>query len=131
MYKEKISKIDDLLKKYKLNNRDQLLLQRDSLKDKLDQGEKMLKKVKSSSEENYEQIKESALEVFDNVKEAFHDFSNVLSLEHLNHAKDEIVDYSNEKLDEMHTLIKKHPLTMAAWAVGVGFIIGTLFMRSK
>ena len=130
-YKDKISKIDNLLEKYKSEGNSDLLAQRENLKDKFDQAEKMLKKITSSSEENYEKIKESAAEVFDNVKEAFHDFSSFLTIEQLSRAKDEIVDFGNEKLDEVQSFIKKRPLTIAAWAVGIGFLIVTLLTRSK
>lgn len=130
-YKDKISKIDNLLEKYKGEGKSDLFAHRENLKDKFDQAEKMLKKITSSSEENYEKIKETASEVFGNVKEAFHDFSSFLTLDQLSRAKDEVVDFGNEKLDEIQSYIKKRPLTIAAWAVGIGFLIGTLFTRSK
>ncbi len=130
-YKEKISKIDNLLENYKSNGKNELVAQRENLKEKFDQAEQMLKKITSSSEENYEKIKENATEIFDNVKEAFHEFSSFLTLEQLSRTKEELVDYGSEKLDEVQSLIKKHPLKVAAWAVGIGFIIGSLLTRSK
>ncbi len=83
------------------------------------------------SEENYEKIKENAGEIFDDVKEGFHEFSSLLTMEQLHRAKEEIVDFGNEKLDEIQSLIKERPLTIAAWAIGIGFLIGTLWIRSK
>lgn len=130
-YKDKISKIDNLLKNTKASGKSELLAQRENLKDKFDEAEQILKKIKSGSEENYEKIKENAAEIFDNVKEAFNEFSSFLSLEHLYRTKDEIVDYGNEKLDEVQSFAKERPLTIAAWAMGIGFIIGTLCTRSK
>jgi len=130
-YKDKISKIDNLLENTKASGKSELLAQRENLKDKFDQAEQMLKKIKSGSEENYEKIKENAAEIFDNVKEAFHEFSSFLTMEQLYRTKDEIVDYGNEKLDEVQSFVKERPLTVAAWAMGIGFIIGTLFTRSK
>ncbi len=130
-YQEKISKIDDLLKDSKASGKAALLSQQNTLKDKFKEGEKMLKKIESSTEEGFENIKESAVEIFDEVKDAFHEFSHFLSLNQLSHAKDEIVDYGNEKLDDVQALVKNHPLTVAACAVGIGFIIGAYLTRSK
>lgn len=130
-YKDKLSKIDDLLKNSKSKRRAELLTQRKTLQDKFDEAEQMLKKVTAASEENYEKIKETAVEVFDNVKEAFQDFSSFLSLDHLYETKDEIIDYGEEKLDEIETLIKNRPLTATVCALSIGFLIGTLLTRSK
>ncbi|OJW52645.1 MAG: hypothetical protein BGO67_09250 [Alphaproteobacteria bacterium 41-28] len=130
-YRDKISKIDDLLKNKKESGESELLAHRENLKDKFDQAEKMLKKIKSGSEENYEKIKENATEIFESLKEAFHEFSSFLSMEQLSRTKDVVIDYGNEKLDEFQSFVKERPLTIAAWAMGIGFIIGTLFTRSK
>ncbi|OJW50236.1 MAG: hypothetical protein BGO67_02600 [Alphaproteobacteria bacterium 41-28] len=130
-YKDKLSKIDELLESYKSNNKPKFLAQRNTLKDKFDQAEQMLKEITSSSEEDVEKIKENAGEIFDNLKEAFHEFSSFLTIEQLSRTKDEIVNFSNEKLDEVQNFIKEHPLTVAAWTVGIGFLIGALLTRSK
>lgn len=130
-YKDKISKIDKLLENYNPNNKSELLNHRKNLKNKFEKAEGMLEKVKSAGEEEYEKIKEEASEVFDGIKEAFHEFSSFLTIEELYHVKDEIVDYGNEKLDEAQELLKQHPLTAAASALTLGFIIGSFFTRSK
>lgn len=130
-YKDKLSKIDDLLKSTKSKEKSELLSQRENLQDKFDEAEKMLKKVSSSSEEAYEKIKDNATEIFENVKDAFHDFSHFLTMAHLYRTKDEIVDYGSDKLDEAEKLIKERPLMAAACAIGIGFLIGTLLTRSK
>lgn len=130
-YNEKISKIDRALENYKSDNKSALLAQRENLKEKFEQGEQMLKKIKSATEDNYEKIQENAAEIFESIKEAFHEFSNFLTMEQLSRTKDEIMDYGNEKLDEVQSFIKNRPLTMAVWAMGIGFLIGTLFTRSK
>jgi len=130
-YKDKLSKIDDSLKNTKSKGRAELLSQRDNLQEKFDEAEKMLKKVSSSSEEAYEKIKENAVEVFENVQDAFHEFSSFLSMEQLYRTKDEIIDYGSDKLDEAEKLIKERPLTVAACAIGIGFLIGAFLTRSK
>ena len=130
-YKDKISKIDILLENYNSNNKSELLDHRKNLKDKFEKAESMLEKIKSGGEEEYEKIKGEASEVFDGVKEAFHEFSSFLTIEQLYRAKDEIIDYGNEKLDEAQELLKQHPLTAAASALTLGFVIGSLFTRSK
>lgn len=130
-YKTKISKIEEFLKGYKSEGREQFLAHQNDLQDKFNQAEKMLKKITDSSEKEYEQIKESATKIFDDVKEAFYEMSSFLTFEQLSRAKDEVIDFGNEKLDEAQTYIKEHPLTAAAWAVGIGFLIGSLITRSK
>lgn len=130
-YNDKISKIDTFLKNYKGENRSELLTHRKDLTDKLGQAEKVFKDVQSSSEDSYEKIKESATEIFENVKEAFHEFSSFLTMEQLTQAKDEIIDLSNEKLEDVQGFIKERPITAAAWAMGIGFVIGILLTRTK
>jgi len=130
-YKDKISKTDKLLENYHSNNKSELLDHRKNLKNKFEKAEGMLEKIKFAGEKEYEQIKEEASEVFDGIKEAFHEFSSFLTIEQLYHAKDEIIDYGNEKLDEAQELLKQHPLAAAASALTLGFIIGSLFTRSK
>ena len=130
-YKDKLSKIDDLLKNTKSKGRSELVSQRENLQDKFDEAEKMLKKVSSSSEETYEKIKENAVEIFENVRDAFHDFSSFLTMEQLYRTKDEIIDYGHDKLDEAEKLIKERPLTVAACAMGIGFLIGAFLTRPK
>ncbi|MBY0500525.1 MAG: hypothetical protein K2P93_00800 [Alphaproteobacteria bacterium] len=130
-YKNKISKIDELVSNYKSSNKKQLMAERDSLKEKFQEGENTLKKIKSSSEDNYEKIKEASLETFENLKEAFYEFSNLLTMEQLTKAKNEIVEFGDEKLDEIEDYIKKRPLLIVGCALGMGFLIGTLLRSSK
>jgi ElaB/YqjD/DUF883 family membrane-anchored ribosome-binding protein len=52
-------------------------------------------------------------------------------MEQLSHAKDEIIDFSSEKLGEVENFIKKRPLKAAAWAMGIGFIAGLILTRTK
>lgn len=130
-YKDKLPKIDDLLKNSKSEWGAELLSQRENLQDKFNEAEKMLRRVSSSSEDAYEKIKEDALEVFEEVKEAFQEFSSFLTLEQLYRAKEEILDYGNDKLDEVESFIKNRPLSVAVCAIGVGFLIGKLLSHSK
>lgn len=130
-YKDKISRIDHFLGNAKANGREALLSQRDSLKEKLTDGEKMLQKVQSSSEDGYEKIKESAAEVFEELQAAFHEFSNFLTMEQLYRTQDELIEFGNEKIEDVQELVKNNPLTILACAIGVGFLVGTLLTRSK
>ena len=130
-YQNKINKIDDILKNYKSDNKSEILAHRKDLSERFEQAENMLKKIKSSSAEGYEEIKEEAKEIFTHVKDALQEFSSSLSLDRLSRVKEEVVEFGSEKIDEMQELMKKHPITVAAWAISIGFIIGTLFTRSK
>lgn len=130
-YKEKISKIEVMLKEYDAPNAEQLLGYKESLEDKFHAAEDMLEKLKASTEEEYEELQDTASEVFTGIRQAFHDFSNFLTLEQLYHAKDEIIDFGKDKLEDAQELLKKHPLASAASALTLGFVIGSLFTRSS
>lgn len=130
-YQEKIASIDSLLKGYKAHNKDHLMAGRDDFKKKLKKAEDIYKKLKSSSKENYDEIKSASLDAFDALKEASHDFSGLLTIDQLYHAKDEITEYGCEKVNQVENYIKQKPLTCAAWAFGVGVLLGTFLTRSK
>lgn len=130
-YKDKLSDVDKLMKSYKAHNKVQLEKERQNLKEKYREAEAIFKKLKSSSQTNFEDIKESSTHIFEALKEAFDDFSDLLTLERLYHVKEEVVDYGNEKVSEVQEYIKKKPLTCAAIALGVGYLLGTLCKRSK
>jgi len=130
-YKNKISKIDSLLKNYKSDDKNNLVTESDNLKLKLQQAEQSLKKLKSATADTYETLKESSEEMWGSIKEAFHEFSSLLSMEQLIRTKDEIADYGSERIEDVQEYIKKRPLMTAAWALGIGFLVGTLLTRSK
>lgn len=130
-YKDKLFKIDDLLKSPQSRGRSALVSQRENLQGKFDEAEKVLKQISSSSEETFEKTKDSAVEIFENLRDAFQDFSSFTTIEQLYRTKDEILDYSQDKLDEAQKLIKERPLMVAACAIGLGFLIGVLLTRSK
>lgn len=131
-YREKISKIDNLLQTYNLSGRRMALShQRENLEGKLKQAEAIFRDLQVSSGENFEKIKEDVKNIFDDIKEAFYDFSNILAMEQIYHAKDQIISFSNEKVEEAQNLVKNHPLTMTVGAVSIGFIIGILLARSR
>lgn len=130
-YKNKISDVDSLLKNSKFHNKPHLVTESKTLKEKFKQAEDIFQQLKSSSKENFEEIKDSTAEIFDALKDALSDFSHFLTMDQIYHAKDEIAEYGCEKISEAEEYIKKKPLICAAGAFGVGFLIGTLLMRSK
>ena len=130
-YKNKVLEIDGVLKKGQFHDKEHLLSENKSLKETLKQAENIFQKLKSSSAENFEEIKESASDIFDSLKEALGDFSHLLTMDQLYHAKDDIVEYGCEKVSDVEEYIKKKPLTCAAGAFGIGFLIGTFLTRSK
>ncbi len=130
-YKNKISKIEDLLESYKGNNKRDLLDQKDVLQEKYEEGKNMLKQIQSASEKEYENMKEGAVNIFEGIKDAFYDFSHYLTLDQFSRTKKELMQLGNQTLDEAQDVIKHHPLTIAAGALSLGFIVGTLFARSK
>ncbi len=129
-YKDKISKIDSIMTDYKSSDRKHLLSESKNIKEKLKSAEGLFEKLKNSSQQNYEEIKESSSEVFDAVNDAFGEFSTLLTMDQLNHVKEDIVDYGHDKIFQIEDCIKKNPLTCAAYALGIGFLIGIL-TRSK
>ena|ERR1700722_15552007 len=130
-YKNKILEIDKLLKKSKSPEKALLVSESNSLKEKFKQAEDIFQRLKSSSQENFADIKESSVEIFESLKEAYDDCSHLLTMDQLYQTKDDIAGYGNEKICEVGNYIKKKPLTCAAWAFGVGFLIGTFLTRSK
>ena len=130
-YRNKISKIEDLLEGYKGSNKRDLLDQKEVLQEKFDEGKKMLKQIQGASEKEYESMKESASTLFEGIKEAFYDFSHYLTLDQVSRTKKELAQLGSQTLDEAQDVIKHHPLAIAAGALSLGFIVGTLFARSK
>lgn len=94
-------------------------------------GEEIFKKLKSSTEENYEEVHEAFTKSFEAIKESFHEFSSLLTMEQLYRTKDEIADFSQEKIDEVEEYIRKYPALTAACALGIGFLVGTLLKIKK
>ena len=130
-YKNKISKIEDLVENYKGSNRKELLNQKAELQEKFDDGKKMLKQIQGASEKEYETMKESAATLFESIKDAFYDFSHYLTLDQFSRTKKELTDLGNQTLDEAQALVKQNPLSVAAGALSLGFILGVLFARCK
>ncbi|MBY0293261.1 MAG: hypothetical protein K2W92_08260 [Alphaproteobacteria bacterium] len=130
-YKNKLSKIDNFLNEYNAQDNNHLISENKSLKDTFKKGEEIFKKLKSSTEENYEEIHEAFAKSFEAIKEGFREFSTLLTMEQLYRTKDEIVDYGQEKIDEVEEYIKKHPALTAACALGIGFLVGTLLKIKK
>lgn len=130
-YKNKISRIEELLNDYKGNNKQELLNQKNILQEKFDDGRKMLRQIQAASEQEYEKMRDSAVTLFDSIKDAFYDFSHFLTIEQLSRAKKELSQLGSQTMDEAEDLIKHHPLSIAAGALSLGFIVGTLFARSK
>lgn len=130
-YKEKMSKIENVLKNNDSDSNPELTKYMDAFEDKFDKASSMLEKIKFCSEMEYGEIKDNASEVFKEVKKAFHAFSSFLTMDQLYHVKDEIIDFSSEKLGEAQELLKKHPVAAAASALTLGFVIGALFTRSR
>lgn len=130
-YKNKLSKIEGFLNDYSAKNKDYLTSENNSLKDTFKKGEDIFKKLKSATEENYEEVHEAFTKSFEAIKEGFREFSTLLTMEQLYRTKDEIVDYGQEKIDEVEEYIKKHPALTAACALGIGFLVGTLLKIKK
>ncbi|OJW49150.1 MAG: hypothetical protein BGO67_11360 [Alphaproteobacteria bacterium 41-28] len=130
-YKDKISKIDVLLANYKSADKAQLVSESKKIKENLKKADVAFKKLQSSSQDTFEEIKEYSLEIFDKLNDSFDEFSTHLTIDQLHHYKDEIANYSCDKMNQAQDYIKKNPLTCAAYALGIGFIIGKLLSRSK
>lgn len=130
-YKNKISKLEKFLNDYKSEDKAHLVSETNSLKDKLKKGEAILKKLQSSTEENYEEIREGFVKSFDAIKEGFREFSTLLTMEQLWHAKDEVTEYGQEKIDELQDYIKKRPVLIASCALGLGLLVGAFLQARK
>lgn len=130
-YKDKISKIDELLATYKSPDKAHLVSESKKIKETLKKADIAVKKLQSSSQDTFDEIKDYSLEIFDTLNESFNELSSYLTIDQLSHYKDEITNYGCDKMNEVQDYIKKNPLTCAAYALGIGFIIGKLLGRSK
>jgi ElaB/YqjD/DUF883 family membrane-anchored ribosome-binding protein len=130
-YKDKISKIDEVLANYKSPDKAHLVSESKKVKEALKKADIAVKKLQSSSQDTFDEIKDYALDIFDTLNESFNELSSYLTIDQLGHYKDEITTYGCDKMNEVQDYIKKNPLTCAAYALGIGFIIGKLLGRSK
>ncbi|HUX79994.1 MAG TPA: DUF883 C-terminal domain-containing protein [Alphaproteobacteria bacterium] len=130
-YKNKISKIDDLIAKNKSPAKAALAEESKNIKESLKKAEGAFQKLQTASQDKFEGIKESSAEIFDTLHNAFDEFSSHLTVDQLNHYKDEVANYGCDKMCDAQDYIKKNPLTAAACALGIGFVIGKLLSRSK
>lgn len=130
-YKKELSKLDSLLAKNKSSQKARLVSQSKKLKDNLTKAEATFEQLKSASQDKFDDTKKSFLETYNAMSEIFSDFSSHLTTDKLQHYKDEVTNYGCDKLCDAQDYIKKNPLTAAACALGVGFIIGKLLSRSK
>ena len=109
-YKSKIKKIDASLKDSKLKGRDQLLSEVQGLKTKLKLAEDILKRLKSSPPGDFEDVKAISTAMFDQLKKSLQGYSESLSMDPVYRAKDDVVEYSCEKITQVEDCIKKKPL---------------------
>lgn len=130
-YKNKISKIDTLLANYKSADKAQLVSESKKIKENLKKADVAFKKLQSSSQDTFEEIKEYSLDILEKLDDSFDEFSTHFTIDQLHHYKDEIANYGCEKMNQAQDYIKKNPLTCAAYALGIGFIIGKILGRSK
>ena len=130
-YKDKIEKIDTLLANYKSTDKALLVTESKKIKENLKKADVAFKKLQSSSQDTFEEIKEYSLEIFDKLNDSFDEFSTHFTVDQLHHYKDEIANYGSEKISQAQSYIKKNPFTCAAYALGIGFILGKLLGRSK
>ncbi len=130
-YKNKILKIDDLMKKYKSPDKAHLLSESKKIKEILKKTEVTFKQLQATSQDKFEDMKESFLEIFDSLSESLNELLSHLTIDQFHYYKDEITNYGCDKMEDAQAYIKKNPLTCAAWALGIGFILGKLISRSK
>ena len=128
-YREKISKMNNVVKNSSHKNKDILLSE--DLEKKYQKAEDIFKKLKSSSQENFAEIKAASTEIFDSLSQSFDKVTQLISEEDLNRLKKEAVKFGVQKASEAGGLVKKHPLTFLTGAFGVGILIGLFFNRFK
>ena len=130
-YGRKLKKINHTVDRYSDQEKENLKDDIEHLKSKFEEAERSFQDIKFATEENWEEIKARSAEIFQAMQGAFTEFTGSLSIEHLSQMKDDVMDYGQEKLSELSNCIKKKPISAAAWALGIGFVIGKIFTRSK
>lgn len=133
-YKDRMSKIENSLKSSSGSKKKELLDKNKELKEKYKKAEDHLQELKDSAVEGFEKVKEDSIELLSSLKDAFADYTDMISPEHIQesfvHAKEEVVEYGMEKASEIAEQVRKNPLTAIAMAAGAGFILGFLKRRS-
>ena len=130
-YKASIKTLETALKDPKIKGREELLSKVQGLNKQLKLAETILQKLKKAPPGDFEDLKAVTSAIFGNFKQSMHEHSNPFTMDKVNHAKDHVKDFSNEKVHKVKECIKEKPLLSAACALGVGFIIGALINRSK
>lgn len=130
-FKAKVKVIENSLKKASAQGKEKLLSEKQELQKKLKLAEDIYKKLKSAPPGNYGDIKAVSSALFDYLKGNVQGYSQLLSMDPVYKTKDEVVDFSCEKVAQVEECIKKKPLLSAACALGIGFILGKLLTRSK
>lgn len=130
-YTDKLSKLDAKLKTYKAHNKEQVMAERKILLKNLKAAEVIFTKLKGSSLENFEEIKKAAADSFEVLQDSFEDFADLLTMDRIHHMKDEAAAYAAGKVEDIEDCVHKKPLICLAAAIGIGVLIGAIFMRSK
>ena len=130
-YNQKLDKISKAASSYPSAERDSIHAELENVKDKFKDADKMYQDLKASTAENWDKLKDTSAEVMNALKDSFQEFSGYISLDQLNHMKDEVIDYGQEKLDYISNCVRRKPFTAACWAMAIGFVLGKMMTGSK
>lgn len=129
--KDKIKIIESSLKKAKSQAKEKLLSEKQELQKKLKLAEDIYQKLESAPPGSYGDLKAVSSALFDYLKGNVQEYTHLLSMDPVYHAKDDVIEFSCEKAAQVEKCIKEKPLLSAACALGIGFILGALLTRSK
>lgn len=129
-YEYKIKKLSKNMANSTSEGKESLSQALKNIQKKYQKAEKVYQNLKGATESNWEEIKSQASEIFDELYDAFNEITDNFSWNHLNQVTEEVMDYGQEKLDQLSDCIKKKPFTSALWALGIGFVLGKI-LRTK
>lgn len=130
-YQRKFENASKSVANYSAQKKDQANSEIEHLKGRLDSAQQVYGDLKKATADNWDSLKDTASEAFRDLKDGFYEYADYLSLESLGHVKDEVMDYGQERMNDLSDCIKKKPFTSAAWALGIGFILGKMMTKAK
>ncbi len=125
-YSAKLSKIKSIATT-KLSDNEDIQSKIENTQGKLKEAYDIYENLKDVSAEDWQELKKASSKVVETLKDSFHDIMSVATKDQLSSFKDEIWDYGEDKFHELEKQLKEKPFASAAFALGVGFVLGRFF----
>jgi ElaB/YqjD/DUF883 family membrane-anchored ribosome-binding protein len=129
-YSAKLSKIKSIATT-KLSGNESVQSKIENTQGKLKEAYAVYENLKEASADDWQELKKSSSKAVEALKDSFHEIMNGETKDQLSSVKDEIWDFGEDKLHELEKQLKEKPFASAAFALGVGFVLGRFFSWLK